>query len=506
MQFCIVAELFASALTSHATAANPAPSQRVLIDFEDPQSVRLAPNQADVERVPYRTGHALQIVTQADASWPGVLLQLPRGAWNLTGFDGVEMDVHNPQDVPVRVLLSVNNPGADGRHHCNTESVNVPAKGRAVLVVPFGMWHGDPGHALDLSQIESMQVLLDRPGRGHRFVVDNIRAVKFDGSRLKEIMADPFFQQMQPLLGRGINLGNALEAPREGEWGVTIKDEYFDQIKRAGFDSVRLPVRWSAHAGTEAPYTIDPQFFRRVDHVVSKALDNGLAVVLNVHHYEELFEQPDANSTRFVALWRQIADHYRGYSPALRFELLNEPNGKLTAEKWNKLLAEALAEVRRSNPARDVVIGPVGWNSIQELSSLELPMDDRHLIVTVHYYSPFHFTHQGAEWASPEAKNWVGTKWNGTEAEKKAVRRDFDTAIAWAVEHKRPVYLGEFGAYHKADLESRARWTRFVADEARKRKMGFAYWEFCSGFGAYDAATGQWIESLRDVLLPARPK
>jgi endoglucanase len=30
---------------------------------------------------------------------------------------------------------------------------------------------------------------------------------------------------------RGINIGNALEAPREGEWRVYIRDEYFRIIR-----------------------------------------------------------------------------------------------------------------------------------------------------------------------------------------------------------------------------------------------------------------------------------
>ena len=75
-------------------------------------------------------------------------------------------------------------------------------------------------------------------------------------------------------LGRGVNLGNALEAPREGAWGMELQAEYFALIRRAGFDSVRLPVRWSAHAGTRAPYTIDPQFFARVDWAIAEAIKN----------------------------------------------------------------------------------------------------------------------------------------------------------------------------------------------------------------------------------------
>ena len=52
--------------------------------------------------------------------------------------------------------------------------------------------------------------------------------------------------------------------------------------------------------------------------------------------------------------------------------------------------------------------------------------------------------------------------------------RDLDRANQWAVEHRWPMYMGEFGAYEKADVESRARWTRFFADESIARKIGFA--------------------------------
>ena len=87
-------------------------------------------------------------------------------------------------------------------------------------------------------------------------------------------------------LGRGINLGNALDGPKEGEWGVTLKAEYFQWIKEAGFNSVRLPVRWSAHAEETAPYTIDAKFAERVDWAIDQALKNRLNIIVNVHHYD----------------------------------------------------------------------------------------------------------------------------------------------------------------------------------------------------------------------------
>ncbi|HBI42357.1 MAG TPA: endoglucanase, partial [Planctomycetales bacterium] len=76
----------------------------------------------------------------------------------------------------------------------------------------------------------------------------------------------------------------------------------------------------------------------------------------------------------------------------------NEPHNKLTEAKWNEVIPPVLAEVRKTNPTRPVIVGPAMWNGIGSLRKLKLP-DDPNLIVTVHYYSPFEFTHQGAEFA-----------------------------------------------------------------------------------------------------------
>lgn len=346
-------------------------------------------------------------------------------------------------------------------------------------------------------------VMLDRPDRLHEFMVDNIRVTSLEED-MTDVWESAFYKQLAPAFGRGVNLGNALEAPKEGEWGVRLEEQYFDLIQRAGFDSVRIPTRWSSHAEHSPPYRIDKEFMERVKWVVDNATRRRLFAVLNTHHYEEIFSQPDQHRERFLAMWKQIAEQFKDCPPTLSFELLNEPHGKLTADKWNKLLAEAIAVIRQSNPTRKIVVGPVGWNAVAELKTLQLPEDDQNLVVTFHYYSPFRFTHQGASWVGRQSQQWLGTKWTGTAAEKAAVRRDLDTAIRWAVEHGRPVYLGEFGAYSRADMESRARWTQFVADEAMRRKIGFAYWEFCSGFGVYDAGKRQWREPLKKALLSGK--
>jgi endoglucanase len=306
-------------------------------------------------------------------------------------------------------------------------------------------------------------------------------------------------------LGRGINLGNALEAPREGQWGVTLKAEYFKAIRDAGFDTVRLPVKWSAHAQSMAPYTIDRKFAQRVDWAIDQALANKLNVIVNVHHYDEMDAGPDEHLPRLLGLWRQIAERYKDRPAGVYFELLNEPHDKLTEAKWNAMIPKLLAAVRQSNPTRPVIVGPGQWNSFRALDKLELPAGDRNLIVTVHYYEPFEFTHQGAAWVKGSAK-WKGRKWQGGEAEKREVRKALEKVAAWAKAHGRPVFLGEFGAYEAADLESRARWTAFVAREAERLGFSWAYWEFCAGFGAYDPRAERWREALKSALAPAAGK
>jgi len=302
-------------------------------------------------------------------------------------------------------------------------------------------------------------------------------------------------------LGRGVNLGNALEAPFEGAWGVILREEYFDLIAQVGFNTVRIPIRWSGHAAKFPPYTISKQFFARVDWAIENALRRGLNVIINVHHYDELYRDPERERERFLALWQQIADRYSVYPENLIFELLNEPHAALTPEVWNELLREALRVVRKTNPERWVIIGPGNWNHVRALPTLNLPPEDKKIIVTFHYYEPFPFTHQGAEWVQGSAA-WLGTRWTGSPSEKQAIVEDLDFAVRWAVAEGRPLFLGEFGAYRRADMASRVQWTAFVAREAEKRGIPWAYWEFCAGFGIYDPATRKWREDLLRALIP----
>lgn len=312
--------------------------------------------------------------------------------------------------------------------------------------------------------------------------------------------------EINEILGKGINLGNALEAPREGDWGMVIQKEFIDLIADAGFESVRIPIRWNAHAQLNPPYTIEPSFFDRVDEIINWSLDRNLAVMINIHHYNELMESPTEHLDRFLSIWNQLAHHYMDLPETVVFEVLNEPHNNFTSDLWNSYLSRAIDTIRVTNPKRVIAIGTAPWGGFGGLETLEMPESDRQLITTVHYYNPFQFTHQGASWAGPETDEWLGTTWNGTTTEKEEIDRDFDGVLQWAETHNRPIHLGEFGAYSTADQESREAWTRYVVESAESRGFSWAYWEFGAGFGIYDRNQNEWRPYLLKALIPNSPE
>ena len=307
--------------------------------------------------------------------------------------------------------------------------------------------------------------------------------------------------EMNERLGRGINMGNCFEAPSETEWGNPWDPEYFEIMAQQGFDHVRLPVRWepAERSMASSPYTINQTFLERIQEVVDKALESKLHIIVNMHHHEALYEDPDGQKERFLSQWDQIATYFKDYPDSLLFEVLNEPHGNLTPDKWNQFFADALIEIRKTNPTKVVILGVADYGGLGGIVNLQLP-NDEYIILSPHYYNPFNFTHQGAEWVN-NSDGWLGTKWHDTEADRETVVNEFRYALQFSEDNHIPIHVGEFGAYSKADIESRERWTTFLARWFEEQGLSWAYWEFSAGFGIYHPSTEQLLTPLVDALL-----
>jgi endoglucanase len=76
-----------------------------------------------------------------------------------------------------------------------------------------------------------------------------------------------------------------------------------------------------------------------------------------------------------------------------------------------------------------------------------------------------------------------------------------DVAKSWSVAKHYPVFVGEFGAYSKADSTSRIDFNRQMRNAVESRGMTWSYWEFAAGFGVYDPVKLSFRQGLLDSLL-----
>jgi len=201
---------------------------------------------------------------------------------------------------------------------------------------------------------------------------------------------------------------------------------------------------------------------------------------------------------------------------------LNEPTGPLEGDLLNGLLGEALAAVRAQDPHRTVFVGPGKFQAIDQLQHLRLPAGESNVVVTVHCYEPFLFTHQGADWtggltsvkgfpypgvpgSGPTLQeglaDWV-KKWfvayqttptACSPASAKAFRPLLGFAREWSRMMGRPVHVGEFGVY-RAFLppgDSAREYLRDMRLALAEMGLAWSLWEWKAGFGYWDSSLGR---------------
>jgi len=333
----------------------------------------------------------------------------------------------------------------------------------------------------------------------------------------------------------GVNLGNYLEAPPNQNWGVTVSEGEFRLMRAEGFDHLRVPAGWHHYTGPAPDFKLTAGMFARADFIVTNALANGLAVILNIHHFDAFTSDPAGQTDKFLAIWRQVAAHYAPFPDKLAFELLNEPKDAATTAVMNPVYARAISIIRQTNPKRTLFVGPGRWNNVSELKNLVLPANDDNLIVTVHCYDPFYFTHQGATWSGPDTKvrgirfpgppaspltpdpslqlnKWVQDwihRYNTLPAEQNpcgpgAFEVKMKLARAWSDHYGRPVHVGEFGCFTTADAESRRIFHQEFRRELETQRLGWALWDWSAGFRYWDKKQNQPMAGMREALFGSR--
>jgi len=295
---------------------------------------------------------------------------------------------------------------------------------------------------------------------------------------------------------RCVNMGNALEAPNGAPWGKLYAKEDYQRIAAAGFDTVRIPVRWSDYTGPAPDFRVHPDFAEVVDSNVKWALTSGLNVVLNIHHFEEIMDTPATQKERFRALWDQISLRYSKLPGNVWFEVLNEPNKNLKGKEMRQLQALALQIIRRDNPDRIVILGGEEWSGINSLAT-NLSTDDPNVVYTFHYYDPFDFTHQQATWLGDDMPK--GTRGWGSDEDEADLAEAVSKATAFREAVKRPVFLGEFGVHSPVDNSERVEWAGAVKTAMEAADIPWCLWAYGNTFALYTDENG-WDADMLSVL------
>ena len=318
-------------------------------------------------------------------------------------------------------------------------------------------------------------------------------------------------------------------APNEGDWtgGMIILESHFDLAVNAGFDSIRIPVGFSLHALTNAPFTIDEMFMQRVEQVVTWGLSRNLKIVIDMHNYAEINNNPSGQRQRFVEMWKQIAGRFKNYPDALYFELLNEPS--MAVDVWNDIVSQCLKEIRKIDNHHTIVVGCTSWSAVSGLSGLKIPAEESNVIVTFHYYNPSLFCFQGQPWIGPDfattnivwpgppaqsltpaagvsqwARDWINQYNTVQDSEQNPagsaiIRNEINYAAQWGIVYHRPLWMSEFTAQDRADMTSRSNWIAFVRTQLESHNISWSYWTLFSDQVIYDSSN-QWTLPLTGAL------
>ena len=361
--------------------------------------------------------------------------------------------------------------------------------------------------------------------------------------------------EMVSKMGRGINLGNILSAPKEGNWAPALTKSYLEDVKSVGFKTVRIPIDffgdrtsgdtsiYSKETNTESNYTGKPEdyiinsnYLNRVEEVIQWSLNEGLITILDFHgatlkteflytfspktKWANYYTNPTsakrkADNEKFRAIWTQIADRFKQYSENLIFEVVNEPYFWLDANDMDTLNSDIINIIRNTgskNTTRNIIISGGGENSYEsplQINDTILAIDN-YLIPTFHYYLPRDFTASSAQ--EHNTFTW------GSNTEKQSVDAHFNLVKNWATSKNVPVFLGEFGADNENGInyssntlgsfggptkESRVAFHKYLAEKAIQLGFSFTVWDAGdkSNKTIYKVSDRSWVTEVRNALL-----
>lgn len=334
-------------------------------------------------------------------------------------------------------------------------------------------------------------------------------------------------------LGKGLNASHWLsQSEKRGEERANyMQEKDFKLMADLGFDHVRLPIdeeqMWD-ESGTQ-----NPEAFELMHDAIGWAFKNNLRVIIDLHvlrshHFNDadsrkLWEDKKSQED-FIKFWHQLSAELKKYpNDKLAYEPLNEAVAE-NPEDWNKLINWVIAEIRKLEPNRTIIMGSNKWQQVGTFKDLQVPENDKNIILSFHYYEPFTLTHYKAPWnvygrtyfgpinypgmaidttkyAEMDAAMFKAAKQYNRYADKQTIENEMLKAVTVAEKLGLPLYCGEWGCFPTTPIEMRQIYYRDMVSLFDKHGIAWAHWNYKNDFPVVDKDLKP-ISELLDIMVP----
>ena len=314
----------------------------------------------------------------------------------------------------------------------------------------------------------------------------------------------------------------------ETAWGnPVVTRETIKAVKDAGFNAVRIPVRWQCHIANPQTMSIDKAWLKRVKEVVDWCLDNNLKVIINTHHDKWLEGRPtnqykEENNHKLALLWKNIAREFASYDYRVAFAGTNEVHvrdnwGKPEAENlavqnsYNQTFIDAVRATGGNNKKRHLIVQTYVCNPQFGIDGgFIIPTDaegnsNDYMSVEFHYYTPWEYAGECKNYFWGQAYREHG---DIPESDEKTMTAFFDQVVDTWASKGLGVVIGEWGVTDhfkdsQVDIihENMTYYCHMLVGEARKRGFSTFIWDnnaYGNGqerFGIFDRAHGMKVKA-----------
>lgn len=284
----------------------------------------------------------------------------------------------------------------------------------------------------------------------------------------------------QSKLGKGMDVDWSKTKKGKENYNLKAVQDFED----AGVNHVRIRIKEEA----------DNDLFVALDEQIADCINTGIIPII-AYQADEFKNNPnEENLQKVVDWWRIVAERYKDKSYLLSFDLLIEATDALNKqpEKLNELYERVVAEVRKTNPQRIVIISPRLRSDAQYLSELKIHSQaNGYLMAEWHFYA-----------AGPSKDNDRKLWTIGTENEKKLITDKINYALEWQKKTDIPTWVGAWmpGNYNDGDdysIEEQVIFAEFMTSALVDAQIPFA---INSDAKFYDRETNDWIDNMQPVF------